>query len=152
MATSKKTATTVVATPKAGKKAPKPASKAPKSKPMPNGQSVHADQPTREPNWNPRRIAVVKAMRALGAIDASTAVTATEVGKKAGTVEGIKLGERVDLVKIILDVYRTSELLHNGFAASVRHEGERELRYYLTAKGKKTDFPQKAAATNGSAK
>lgn len=138
---------------KTAPKSKKNASKAPKSKPMPDGRSVHADEPTREPNWTPRRIAVVKAMRTLGAADPSSARTAPEIAKKAGTADGIKLGDRVDLVKIILDIYRTSELLHNGFAASIRHEGERELRYYLTARGKKTTFPVKEKAEkNGDGK
>lgn len=60
-----------------------------------------------------------------------------------GTVDSIKMIDRVDLVKIILDVYRTSELLHNGFAESCRHEGERGLRYFLTKKGQTTTFPVK---------
>lgn len=119
---------------------------APKSKPMPNGKSVHHTEPKREPKWNARRIAVVKAMRTLGAVDANNARTAGDIAKKAGSPDGVKLSERVDLVKIILDVYRTSELIHNGFAASTREEGERELRYYLTAKGRSTSFPVKEKA------
>lgn len=114
---------------------------APKSKPMPNGKSVKALEPTREPNWTPRRVAVVKAMRAMGATGATGAVTAEDISVKAAKAAP-ELADRVDLVKIILDVYRTSELLHNGFAKSVKHEGERGLRYYLTAKGMKTEFPQ----------
>jgi len=104
------------------------------------GASVHAELPKREPHWSPRRIAVVKAMRALNATNSAQAVTAAEIAKKAGTVDGIKLSDRVDFVKIILDVYRTAELLHNGFAKSCRHEGERELRYYLTKKGQTTQM------------
>jgi hypothetical protein len=107
---------------------------------------AHAAEPTREPNWNPRRIAIVKAMRTLKAINPQSARTAGEIAKRAGKVDGVDLTGRVDLVKIILDVYRTSELLHNGFASSVRMEGERELRYFLTAKGMKTAFPQKEKA------
>ncbi len=102
------------------------------------GASVHADIPKREPHWSPRRIAVIKAMRALNATNSAQAVTASEIAKKAGTVEGIKLSDRVDFVKIILDIYRTSELLHNGYAKSIRNAGERELRYYLTKKGQTT--------------
>lgn len=127
---------------------------APKSKPMPDGKSVHATEPTREPNWTPRRVAVVKAMRALGAVSATEARPAEEITAKASKSAPELVG-RVDLVKIILDVYRTSELLHNGFAKSCKHEGERGLRYYLTAKGVKTEFPQpkkKADAKKGSGK
>lgn len=121
--------------------AKKAASKAPKSKPMPNGKSVHAAEPKREPKWNARRIAYVKALRQLGATGEQTARTAAEIGKKMGTVEGVKMADRLDLVKIIGDVYRTAELVHNGFVKTVRLPGERELRYYLTAKGQGTTFP-----------
>jgi hypothetical protein len=114
---------------------------APKSKPMPNGQSVHADQPVREPNWTPRRVAVVKAMRQLGATSEDKAVTADAIAAKAAKLGAPELKDRVDFVKIILDVYRTSELLHNGFAKSTRVEGVRGLSYYLTGKGVKTTFP-----------
>jgi len=128
--------------PKAPKKAAKKAKTAPKSKPMPNGKSVHAAEPKREPVWNPRRVAFVKALRTLGATTEQSARTAAEVGAKMGTVGGVKMSTRLDLVKIIGDVYRTAELVHNGFVKTVRLEGERELRYYLTAKGTSTTFPQ----------
>ncbi len=146
MAKAKKTeeaAPKAAKTPKAAPPAAKP-NTAPKSKPMSlDGKSVHSDEPVREPHWSPRRVALIKAMRALGAVNNGTAVTATEVAKKMGTVDGMKMIDRVDIVKIHLDVYRTSELVHNKFAASTKHEGERELRYYLTAKGQKTTFPVK---------
>lgn len=131
---------------KSGKKKPNKkarASTAPKSKPMPNGKSVHASEPKREPVWSPRRVAIVKAMRSLNATSAEKARTATEIGTRAGKVDGVDLGKRVDLVKIVLDVYRTAELLHNGFAKSTRLEGDRELRYFLTEKGWTTTFPDK---------
>jgi hypothetical protein len=124
-------------------KAPKAASKAPKSKPMPDGKSVHATEPKREPVWNSRRIALVKAMRKLGATGQDSARTPEDIAKTMGTVEGIKMTDRVDLIKIILDVYRTAELVHNGFAASTKHEGVRGNVYYLTQKGQKTTFPLK---------
>lgn len=122
------------------------ANTAPKRKPMPNGKSVNAGLDKREPKWSDRRVALVKAMRALGAVNFTTAVTAEDIAKKMGNVDGIKMIDRVDLVKIILDVYRTAELLHNGFAESCRHEGERGLRYFLTKKGQTTTFPAKEAA------
>jgi hypothetical protein len=131
---------TATAKPTTGKKAPV-AKKG-------GGRSVKADEPTREPVWNDRRTNIVKAMRALGAVDKKTAVTAGKIGEKANTfpkadpADWVDLVERVDLAKIVLDVYRTSELVHNGFVASVREDGERELRYYLTTKGQKTAFPQ----------
>ena len=105
--------------------------------------SVHADQPTREPHWSPRRVKLVEAMRKLGAKSETSAVLAEDIAKAMGTVDGVKMIDRVDLVKIILDVYRTAELIHNGFAASSKHEGDRVLRYYLTKKGMATKFPVK---------
>lgn len=123
----------------------------PKSKPMPNGQSVHAGKPQREPNWNARRVAIVKAMRELKATSPTAGRTAAEIAAKAAKKGAPELADRVDLVKVVLDVYRTAELVHNGFAASVRLEGERELRYYLTKKGQTTTFPAKAKAEKAAA-
>jgi hypothetical protein len=93
-------------------------------------QSVHAGEPQRVIVWSDRRIAVVKAMRKLGCKSPETAKTAGEIAKKAGMPD-----DEVFRVKVILDVYRTNELLHNGYAQSYREEGSRELRYYLTRKG-----------------
>jgi len=167
------TAEAPVATPKAPKAAPKPrpevkkavakatrpakgeskapASKAPKSKPMPDGESVHANEPIREPKWSSRRVAIVKAMRNLRAVTESTAKSAAEIAVVAAKMGAAELGDMTDygnrgakgvyLVKCVLDVYRTAELVHNGFVASTKHEGDRELRYYLTDKGRKTTFP-----------
>lgn len=114
------------------------------------GASVHASEPVREPKWNDRRKAIVLALRKLGAVNEPSAVTAGEIAA-AGAKEGAKeLGDKTEyrgttygvyLTRVCLDIYRVNELLHNGFASSVRHEGERELRYYLTAKGKSTKFP-----------
>lgn len=133
-----------------GKGKPAKANTAPKSKPMSNdGRSVHADLPTREPKWNDRRRNVVLAMRNLGATTGKDAATAEMIAKAAGSLKGspeLKGEDGPRLVKIILDVYRTAELIHNGFAASTRHEGDRALRYYLTAKGKTTKFPEKKPA------
>jgi hypothetical protein len=115
------------------------ANTAPKSLPLSNdGKSVHADLPKREPVWSERRVAVVKGMRKLGAVSESTAKTAIEIAKAAGIDQ-----DDVYRVKVILDVYRTNELVHNGFAKSVRYPGERELRYFLTKKGQTTTFPVK---------
>jgi predicted transcriptional regulator len=113
----------------------KPTPKA-KKKAKADGISVHADLPQREPRWNPSRLAVVKAMKALGAGDPSSAKTATQISAKCGV--------DVKKVKIHLDVYRVTELLHNGYAKSVRTEGSRELSYYLTEKGRKLDVAAKA--------
>jgi hypothetical protein len=113
------------------KKAPKKANTAPKSRPMPNGESVHAGEAKREVRWSDRRIAVVKAMRKLGAVSQESARTAGEIAKKAGIKE-----DDVAKVKIILDVYRVTELLHNDYAKSYKEEGVRELRYFLTKKGR----------------
>lgn len=101
-------------------------------------KSVHADEPQREVRWSERRVAVVKAMRQLGAESAETARTAGEVAVAAGIPE-----TEAFRVKVALDVYRTGELLHNGYAKSVRWQGERELRYYLTEKGLTTEFSAK---------
>jgi hypothetical protein len=134
--------------PKGKTPAPKAkANTAPKSKPMPNGKSVHANEPKREPVWNPRRTAVVKAMRQLGCVDNQTGQTASVIAAKAAKMGAPELAgeDGPRLVKVILDVYRTNELIHNGFASSYRDGGERELRYFLTARGKKTEFPQKEA-------
>ena len=101
-------------------------------------RSVHADEPTREVVWSERRVAVVKAMRKLKAITEASAVTAAAIAKAAGIDE-----DEVFRVKVILDVYRVNELLHNGYAKSVRPEGSRELHYYLTKTGQATKFPAK---------
>lgn len=101
-------------------------------------KSVHADEPKREVVWSERRTAIVKAMRKLGAVSVATAATAGAIAKQAGMGE-----DEVVKVKIVLDVYRTNELIHNGYARSVRAEGTRELHYYLTTKGRETKFPAK---------
>jgi hypothetical protein len=113
---------------------------APKRTPMPDGKSVNATEPKREPHWNDRRVAVVKAMREMKATDPTSAKTAAEIAARASK-KAPELKDRPDLVKVIGDVYRTAELVHNGFIKTVRLEGERELRYWLTPKGLKTDFP-----------
>jgi hypothetical protein len=120
--------------------------------PMPGGKSVHADEPKKEVNWTPRRVAIVRAMRKLSADSEENARTAGEISLVARKDKSApELADESDygahgpkgvyLVKVALDVYRTTELLHNGYAASTRHAGERELRYYLTESGLATDFP-----------
>lgn len=127
---------------------PEKKSTAPLRKPMSNdGRSVNADEPKLGVKWTEFRVACVKAMRALGATSEAHAVTAEAIGKKMGKVKDkdgnvVDFNERIDKVKIYLDVYRTSELLHNDYAKSTRHEGERGLKYYLTPKGIKTDFSE----------
>lgn len=137
-------ATTTKKAPKAaGKKAPAvkatKANTAPKSKPMPNGESVHAHLPTREPVWNARRVAVVKALRKLRATSEPSARTAAEIASASGLKDDTK--PAIWRVRIVLDVYRATELVHNGFVRTVR-EG-RELKYYLTKAGQTTMFPAK---------
>lgn len=85
--------------------------------------------------WSDRRIAVVKAMRSLGAVSAAEAVPAGKIVEKA-KFDGLD----IKTCKIHLDVYRGNELLAHGFAKSIKHEGSRELSYYLTAAGKNIDF------------
>lgn len=93
-------------------------------------RSVNADQPTRPIVWNPRRIAVVVAMRTLHATSPETAKTAGEIAARAGIPT-----DEVFRVKVILDIYRLNELPHNGYTKSVRPQGSRELHYYLTELG-----------------
>lgn len=82
--------------------------------------------------WNEHRIAVVKALRALRAFSASAARKAGEISAKA-KVEGLTPKK----VKIHCDQYRGSELVAHGYVKTYRHEGERELSYYLTITGRK---------------
>lgn len=138
---------------KAAKKsaATKPAAKKeapakPEAKPVKvEGTSVHANEPTREPNWSDRRKAVVLAMRELGGTGITTALTAEAIADKAAKLGAPELATKnekgVFYTKIMLDVYRTNELVHNGFVATCKVEGERALRYYLTPKGRTTKFP-----------
>lgn len=125
----KKPAAKTVAKPKAK------ASTAPKSKPMSNdGKSVHADLPQQEVKFDgvggERRVAILKAMKALGATGVTTAIPPDKIAAKA-KIDDVKV------VKIHLDVYRTGELLHNGYAKSTKSEEVRGNLYYLTAKGVK---------------
>lgn len=133
------------------KKADKPkANTAPKSKPMPDGRSVHADEPVREPKWSDRRKNIVLAMRKLGATGVTSAVGAdaiADAAAKLGSKE-LKGDKGILLTKIVLDVYRTNELVHNGFALTVKQEGTRALHYYLTQKGRNTKFPEAAKSAS----
>ena len=135
--------TTKKAKPKGAAKKPAKVKAAPKPA-APAFTSVHADLPKREPVWNERRVAVVTAMRELGAMSATTAVTASAIAQAAGIPEA-----EVFRVKVILDVYRVNELVHNGYAQTVRVQGSRELSYFLTKAGQTTTFPAKSATTEG---
>lgn len=82
--------------------------------------------------WNEHRLAVMKALRALRAFSASSARKASEIATKA-KVEGLTPKK----VKVHCDQYRGSELVAHGYVKTYRHEGERELSYYLTTAGRK---------------
>lgn len=135
---SKKAANPKKTTKKRGTKKSAPAKKKktkfPKTKVL-TGKAHQADLASKPIVWNDRRQAVVKAMRKLGAISASTARPAEDIAKKANF-------KGLDVVKVKLhcDVYRGSELIKQGFANSTREEGSRSLLYYLTAKGKSVKF------------
>jgi len=143
------TETAAVKTPKAKK----PAKAA--SKPAPKAATPRAPGEVR---WTPRRIAVVTALRQLGATSAGNAKTAGEIHARAVKAKGVpELADAapyhghgpkgVYLVKVCLDQYKPAELLATGYAASCKLEGERELRYYLTAKGLKVVMTPPPAKT-----
>jgi hypothetical protein len=98
-------------------------------------KEMHAERASKPIVWSERRIAVVKAMKQLGAKNASTAVSAEDI-LKASKLKNVD----VKTIKVHLDTYRGAELLAQGYAKSVRHEGQRALSYFLTAKGVKAKF------------
>lgn len=119
-------------------------------------RSVNSNEPQREPVWNDRRKAIVMSLRKLGAVSATSAVTASKIAETACKMKefpGAKiLGDKTDtshgpkglwFTKWHLSPSLTNELYHNGFVESTRIEGERELVYFLTSKGKTTKFPAK---------
>lgn len=76
-----------------------------------------------------RRMAVIKAMRGLGAVSATTSVTADRLATKCGMTRFDVYGQ----------LYHTNHLQRDGFVKQVQMEGVRGLSYHLTAKGQKTD-------------
>lgn len=125
-------------------------------RPREEGQrSVNSTEPQREPKWNDRRKAIVMALRKLGATSVTSAVTAEKISETASKMKefpGAKvLGSKevnkhhgpkgLWYTKWHLSYYLPAELTHNGFVASTRNEGSRELVYYLTKKGQTTKFP-----------
>ena len=128
---STKTATAKKATKKAAKKVAKKAAKKSTKSDL-TAMQKQAEAAKRPIKWSETRVAVVKALRKLGAIDENTARVAGEISAKSG-VDAVK-------VKIHCDVYRGNELIKHGFVKSVRPDGSRELAYYLTAAGRKVDM------------
>ena len=76
-----------------------------------------------------RRVAFVKLLRKMGATSATAAV--------AGSVIAEKLGYTPYDVYCL--GYPKYKLATEGFVKSAKHEGQREVAYYLTAKGNKQD-------------
>ena len=100
-------------------------------------QLARAKQPIA---WSDRRVAIVKALRKLRAFGLDTARTAMEISTSSGV--------DTKLVKHHCDVYLGAELVKQGYVESIRNEGVRELSYYLTSKGRETDFTDgKVAST-----
>lgn len=101
-------------------------------------KEMHAKAAKRPIVWNERRIAIVKALRSLKAVNGKYAVTADKVSTRA-KIKDLTIKE----VKRHCDVYRGTELVKHGYVVSTRREDSRELFYYLTDKGAKTDFTNK---------
>lgn len=133
---------TTTATPKAPRKTS--TSKASAPAPVSSRELTHATEPTREPVWSPKRMAIVKAMRTLGAVSPDTARLNAEICPVASKQSKLPLAEIEAFICAAFDKSRVNELIHNGFVADTRYEGERRFRYYLTKKGVKTTFPQPA--------
>jgi len=76
-----------------------------------------------------RRLAVIKAMRKIGAVSATTAATADLLAEKSGLTRFDVYGQ----------LYHANPLQKNGFVKQVQVEGVRGLSYHLTAKGQKSD-------------
>src|SRR5262245_23136483 len=88
--------------------------------------------PTPELVWSEKRIAILKAMKALGAIGPGNGKTADEIAKKAGpkfTKEHVKHV-----------CYKDEPLAKLGYVSPEKAEGESILRYTLTTKGKNVDL------------
>lgn len=116
--------------------------------------SANGEKPAvREPHWSDRRKAVVLAMRKLNATSANNGATISEIAAAAAKLGAKELADDSEycgrkhkgefLTFVCLDAYKTAELVYNGFAASNKVDGERGLRYYLTAKGKTTKMVNK---------
>lgn len=119
-------------------------------------RSVNENEPQREPVWNDRRKAIIMALRKLGAVNASSGVVASKIADTASKMKEFPkakvLGDKTEtshgpkgiwFTKWHLSPSLVNELHHNGFVQSTRVEGEREMVYFLTAKGKTTKFPAK---------
>lgn len=118
--------TAVAETPKAKSKTPKKkvappvtptADKGPRS--LGDGSKTPAE----------RRLIVVKAMRKLGAVGATSSVTAAILVEKTGLTP----------YDVYCLLYKHYPLQVGGFVKQVQVEGVRGLSYHLTAKGQKTD-------------
>lgn len=77
--------------------------------------------------WTPKRVALVKALKVLGATNARGAETCDKIAAKA------KLTEQ----DVKHYAYKDNDLVANGFVAITEIEGETRLGYYATAKGVK---------------
>lgn len=133
----KKTTTKKTAAKKATKKAA--AKKTTKKKKSASSKNVSAkerqDAAAKRPiKWSDSRIAVVKTLKQMKAFDPLKGRKASEIAAKS-TLSGLDAKK----VKIHCDVYRGNELVRHGIVASEKHEGSRELVYYLTAQGRKLD-------------
>jgi hypothetical protein len=118
-----------------GKAKPTPAPKAPSPGPKKPGSGTPKGEETTEKKekvfkWSPKRVAIVKAMRELGATKATLAKLAEEIAAKAG--EGIRDQD----VKHYC--YKDNDLVTNGYVAvSFVPDSGRRIAYYLTPKGVK---------------
>ncbi len=80
--------------------------------------------------WNERRIAIVKALKALKAVSGPDAQTAEKVAEKAG----------VETQDVKHFCYKRNELCTQGYTSTASLEGTRLLGYFLTEKGLKLDM------------
>jgi len=76
-----------------------------------------------------RRLKVVKTMRKMGAVSATTAVTAADLVAKTGLTP----------YDVYCLLYKHYPLQKSGLVKQVQLEGVRGLSYHLTAKGQKSD-------------
>lgn len=117
---------TSLAKPKTPPKSKPTATKTPKAaQTKPNVRSVG------ETDMSPaqRRLTVIKMMRKVGAISATTSITAEQLASKTGLTKFDVYGQ----------LYHANPLQRNGFIKQVQVESVRGLAYHLTAKGQKTD-------------
>jgi len=80
--------------------------------------------------WTEKRLGVIKAMKKLQAVSETSAKTAPEIAARNSI-----LTEK----DVVHYCWKDHELVTEGYVKQVRHEGNRRIHYYLTAKGQKVE-------------